>query len=355
MPGDPERNPDQSHSDNRVSLQSAHSSSEVAQAIQEGLDWAGIRPSRSERWAIKLNLTYPEYIPGVVNSPRFVEGLCQWARGAGVHLNFIEGDGGNGSYSAMDAFQANEVERFAKQYGMQITSISEKPWQWRDTPVAGQTVRLPYSPFFVRHDYDRLVTAPLFKTHVFTRVTLGMKNLWGCIPDSYRMYYHHLLTPGIVALYKELRPEIAIFDGIYGLRGNGPMDGEPLPLDVVMVAGSVPAGEVAALAAMGIPESAVEHLRLARADGLLPNPEDLAWQGGAPTEPLAAFTLRRTALNYASIGLSKLPRMQRLVYHSWLSRGIYTVVDRLRPASVQSRLVQAKREGRYHTTRFDRD
>lgn len=338
--------------ENRVTLQKARTPAEVARAVGAGLDWAGIRPASGDRWAIKLNLTYPEYIPGVVNSPRFVEGLCQWARDSGVRLNFVEGDGGNGSYSALDTFRANQVEAIAQRYDMRLSSLSEQPWEWRETVVGGRTVRLPYSPFFRRHEYDRFITAPLFKTHIFTRVTLGMKNLWGCIPDGYRMYYHHVLDPGIVALFKELQPDFTIVDGIFGLRGNGPMDGEALPLDVVMVAASVPAGEVAALLAMGIAEDEVGHLRVARAERLLPLPSQLVWNGGAPAQPLAAFTLRRTILNHASIALSRLPRLQRVVYHSRVSAGIYAVVDRLRPSSAQARLVKAKRENRYTTTPF---
>jgi uncharacterized protein (DUF362 family) len=336
----------------RVTLRRALTIGEVARAVGEGLDWAGISPAHGDRWVIKLNLTYPEYIPGVVNSPRFVEGLCQWGRDAGVRLNFIEGDGGNGSYSARDAFRANQVEAIAERYGMQLSSLSEEPWEWRDTEVAGQVVRLPYSPFFSRREYDRFVTAPLFKTHVFTRVTLGMKNLWGCIPDGYRMYYHHLLNRGIVALYKELQPDFTIVDGVYGLRGNGPMDGEALPLDVVMVAGSVPAGEIGALVAMGVAEDEVAHLTLARRERLLPMASQLIWSGGAPPQRLGEFTLQRTMLNYASIALSRLPRLQRIVYHSKVSTGIYAVVDRLRPHSAQSRLVEAKRQKRYTTTAF---
>jgi uncharacterized protein (DUF362 family) len=339
---------------NRVTLRAAKTASEVADAIAEGLDWAGIRTVPNESWAIKLNLTYPEYIPGVVNAPRFTEGLCLWANDTRVRLNFVEGDGGNGSYSALDAFRANHVEAIAKRFGMKISTLTEQPWEWRSTDVCGQVVRLPYSPFFRRREYDRFITTPIFKTHIFTRVTLGMKNLWGCIPDPYRMYYHDVLHSGIVALYKELRPDLTIVDGTYGLRGNGPMDGEPVPLDVVMVAGSVPAGEIAALIAMGISEVQVQHLRLARAEQLLPNMSELIWKDGVPLEPLAPFPLRRTILNHATIALSRLPRLQRVVYHSRISTGIYAVVDRFRPGSAQARLVRAKRENRYTTTTIDR-
>jgi uncharacterized protein (DUF362 family) len=325
----------------------AHNAETVALRLSEGLRGCGILPRPQEHWVVKLNLTYPEYIPGVVNTGVFIEGLCQWGRDSRVRLTFIEGDGGNGAYSAADTFDGNGVTLIARRYGMDTRSISETPWEWRETDVNAKSVKLPYSPFFRRREYDRLVSAPLFKTHIFTRVSLGMKNLWGCIPDPYRMYYHHVLDRGIVALFKELAPDFSIFDGIYGLRGNGPMDGEPIPLGIIMVASTVPAGEVAALKAMGIDEAEVTHLEVARKAGLLPQLTDLHWLGTSCDSPLSTFTLRRTVLNHASIVLARAPRLQRLIYHSALSRLIYPIVDRLRPGSAQARLVQGKRQGKY--------
>lgn len=218
----------------------------IAATIDAGLTGVGRIPARGERWIVKLNLTYPTYLPGVVNAPAFVEGLCQWASDRGVRLILIEGDGGNGSYSAQDTFDGNGVSQIAKKYEVGCVSISETPWEWRETKVAGKIIKLPYSPFFRRQDYDRFIVAPLFKNHIFTTVTLGMKNLWGCIPDAYRMYYHCHLDHGIVALCKELQPDFSIFDGLIAMRGRGPMEGHPLDMNAVMVSSNVGVGEAAA-------------------------------------------------------------------------------------------------------------
>jgi uncharacterized protein (DUF362 family) len=326
----------------------------VAEALARQLDWLGLRPSRSETWAVKLNLTYPRYLPGVVNSPAFVEGLCRWAREHAVRLNFVEGDGGNGAYSAEDTFAGNGISEIASRHGMATTSLSEEPWHWRETRVAGRLVRLPYSPFFQRRPYERFVTAPLFKNHIFTVVSLGMKNLWGCIPDAYRMYYHHLLHHGIVALCKELRPDFSIFDGLVALRGRGPMDGRPLQMNAVMAVDTVGAGEAAALRIMGIPLGQVRHLRLAHAEGLVPEKAQLEWREPPTAFERTDFRVKRSLLNRVSIGLSHFPSLQRVVYHSGLSDSIYGLVDLFRRGSATARLVRDKREGRYRSIPFDR-
>ena len=333
-----------------------HEPGAVAAAIDAGLQATGHLPADGELWSVKLNLTYPSYLRGVVNAPAFVEGLCQWAADAGVKLELVEGDGGNGSYSAKDTFEGNGVAEIASRYEAKCVSISETPWEWRETMVQGKSVRLPYSPYFRRKQYDRFVVAPLFKNHIFTNVTLGMKNLWGCIPDAYRMYYHHMLDRGIVALYKELLPDFAIFDGLIAMRGRGPMEGQPLDMNAIMVSKDVPSGEVAALRIMGVPIEQVRHLWIADSEGLLPKPSEIEWLSDPTPFERTDFVVKRTALNRMSILLGGSPGLQRLIYHSRLSPAIYGIVNRIRGDSAQSRLVRDKWAGRYQTTALaDRD
>lgn len=321
----------------------------IASAIEAGLTDVDRLPTYGEHWVIKLNLTYPTYLPGVVNAPAFVEGLCRWASDRGVRLSLIEGDGGNGSYSAQDTFDGNGVSQIAKKYGAKCVSISETPWEWRETQVADRAIRLPYSPFFKHRDFDRFITAPLFKNHIFTTVTLGMKNLWGCIPDAYRMYYHYQLDDGIVALCKELQPDFAIFDGLIAMRGRGPMEGQPLDMNVVMVSSNVGAGEAASLELMGIPLKSVRHLLIARDEGLLPLERQLIWLKDPTQFKRTDFILERTFLNHLTIQLGKLPSLQKVIYHSPLSAAIYYVVNRVRGESAQAKLLKAKWAGQYRS------
>ena len=320
---------------------------DVAARLATGIKAVGRWPRRGERWAVKLNLTYPTHLAGVVNAPAFVEGLCLLAADCGLQIEFVEGDGGNGTYSAEDTFAGNGVVATARRYGMRCVSMSEKPWDWRETTVLGKRVRLPYSPYFERREFDRLVTAPLFKNHIFTVVTLGMKNLWGCIPDAYRMYYHHVLDHGIVALYKELRPDFSIFDGLVAMRGRGPIDGTPLEMNTLMVSSDTPTGEIAALEIMGAPIHRVRHLELAREEGLLPAP--VQWLTDPSRFRRNDFVLERTWLNHLSIRVAAMPWLQRIIYHSALSPYLYRAVNRLRGDSAQTRLYRARHGGAFHS------
>jgi len=327
----------------------------IAEAIDNGVNGVGWTPSRGARWVVKLNLTYPTYLPGVVNAPEFVEGLCLWASNQEVDLVLIEGDSGNGSYSAEDTFESNGVAQIAARYGARCVSISEEPWEWRRTLVHGVEVVLPYSAFFTRKEYDVLATAPLFKNHIFTTVTLGMKNLWGCIPDAYRMYYHHQLDRGIVALQKELAVDLSIFDGLVGMRGRGPMEGHAIDLDLIMVAGSVGAGEVAALDIMGVDLGVVEHPKIAAREGLLPKLHEIVWLGDKDRHHRSDFKVERTCLNQLTIQLGRFPKLQKVIYHSALSPTIYRIVNHIRGESAQTRLLRDKWAGQYRTIDHETD
>jgi uncharacterized protein (DUF362 family) len=270
-----------------------------------------------------------------------------------VKIVLVEGDGGNGAYSTRDTFDGNGITATAGRYGMSTAVLSETPWEWRETAVGGRTVRLPYSPFFARREYDRFVSAPLFKNHIYTYVTLGMKNLWGCIPDAYRIFYHHVLDHGIVALMKELRPDFSIFDGLVATRGRGPIDGQPLDMNAVMTCSDVGAGEAAALHVMGVPLSKVRHLRIAAREGLMPGPDRVEWRSDPTPFVRDDFVVTRSVLNHLTVNLARSPRMQRLVYHSRLSSAIYAVVNRIRGESPQTKLSRDKQAGRFHNVPLD--
>jgi hypothetical protein len=105
-----------------------------------------------------------------------------------------------------------------------------------------------------------------------------------------------------------------------------------------MVAADVGTGEAAALSIMGIPLERVQHLRLAREEGMVPASTDVAWSADPTAFKGSDFTVRRSWLNWMSIGLAKLPACQRAIYHSGLSPAIYRLVNRLRPDSAQKDL-----------------
>ena len=74
-----------------------------------------------------------------------------------------------------------------------------------------------------------VISAPKLKTHMATTVTLGMKNLFGLLPDKFKAKYHARgISDVIVDINTVIKPALTIVDGFVGMEGRGPTDGTPI-------------------------------------------------------------------------------------------------------------------------------
>ncbi|MBU0595794.1 DUF362 domain-containing protein, partial [Candidatus Bipolaricaulota bacterium] len=128
-------------------------------------------------------------------------------------------------------------------------------------------------PCLLLDEVDLLVTMPVPKIHAMTGLTLGLKNQWGCIPDRMRLRNHHLFDQAIVAINAALLP-VVVADGEYFLDENGPMDGTPVAMDLVIAGNNVFAFDRVVAELMNWDWASVPHFRAAARAGLLPR--DLA-------------------------------------------------------------------------------
>lgn len=80
---------------------------------------------------------------------------------------------------------------------------------------------------------DLLVSMPKLKTHHWAGVTLSLKNMFGLIPGAVYGWPKNILHwAGIHESILDINstlptPQFAIVDGIIGMEGNGPIQGEP--------------------------------------------------------------------------------------------------------------------------------
>jgi uncharacterized protein (DUF362 family)/NAD-dependent dihydropyrimidine dehydrogenase PreA subunit len=87
---------------------------------------------------------------------------------------------------------------------------------------------------------DGLVSISKLKTHALTRMTGAIKNQFGCIPGPRKAEYHSVLPNALqfskmlVDLNLLLKPRIYIMDGIMAMEGNGPRNGNPRRMNVLL-------------------------------------------------------------------------------------------------------------------------
>ena len=113
---------------------------------------------------------------------------------------------------------------------------------------------------------DLIVSLAKMKTHHWAGATLSMKNFFGLVPGS--MYgwpkneLHQVgIDESIVELNRIFRRNFAIVDGIVGMEGNGPIQGTPKPVGVLVMGSDLPAVDATCCRIMGIDPTRVEYLQ----------------------------------------------------------------------------------------------
>src|SRR5258708_10124756 len=116
---------------------------------------------------------------------------------------------------------------------------------------------------------DLIVSLAKMKTHHWAGATLSMKNLFGLVPGSiYGWPTHELHTvrtsASLVELTRIFGPKsFALVDGITGMEGNGPIQGTPKAVGVMVMGSDLPAVDATCCRIMGIDPARVEYLQRA--------------------------------------------------------------------------------------------
>ena len=89
-------------------------------------------------------------------------------------------------------------------------------------------------------DADVVINLPKVKSHMQLTLTMGVKNLFGCVPGKMKAWWHmeagkdaNRFGEMIVETAKAIAPDLTIIDGIIGHEGNGPSGGEPRELGIL--------------------------------------------------------------------------------------------------------------------------
>ena len=119
---------------------------------------------------------------------------------------------------------------------------------------------------------DFLVSIAKLKTHHWAGVTLSLKNMFGIVPGSCYGWPKNVLhwagiDNSILDINAVARPDFAIIDGIWGMEGNGPIQGTPKQAGVLIFGDDPVAVDATACRVMGLVPEKVTYL--ARAGTLL--------------------------------------------------------------------------------------
>ncbi|MFO0879190.1 MAG: DUF362 domain-containing protein [Gemmataceae bacterium] len=117
-------------------------------------------------------------------------------------------------------------------------------------------------------DADVLISLPKLKTHHWAVATLSLKNLFGTLPGiCYGWPKNELHWRGIdnsiVDIAATRTPDLAIVDGIIGMEGDGPLNGTPKPMGVLIMGTDLVAVDATCCRLMQLDPTRVGYLVLA--------------------------------------------------------------------------------------------
>jgi len=122
---------------------------------------------------------------------------------------------------------------------------------------------------------DFLINLPKLKTHTQMLLTLGVKNLYGCIVGLRKPEWHlragidrEMFARLLVRIYRAVQPEITILDGILAMEGQGPgKSGKPREVGVVIGSNDAVALDSAVCAMLGLNPHQLLTNRMAHESG----------------------------------------------------------------------------------------
>lgn len=129
---------------------------------------------------------------------------------------------------------------------------------------------------------DVVINLPKVKSHVQLTMTLGVKNLFGCVPGKMKAWWHMEAGKDVkrfgemlVETAQTISPNLTIVDGIIGHEGNGPSGGEPRSLGILAAAADVFALDRAVLEILQVNPEIVPTMAAAMRLGYCPDWEDI--------------------------------------------------------------------------------
>ena len=254
---------------------------DVKAAVEEALELLGglkrfIR--RGGRYLLKPNLfTTKRAEEGATTDMRIVLSLAELLRETGAE-GFVGECPAMAAYTQPDVvFEGLGVRRLCEEAVVELRVLD------RERPIrvevpGGVVLREAWFPESALKA-DGVINIPKLKTHVLTKLTCAVKNLFG-LQQGGSKARHHVATRNdperfshlLLDLYAAIRGRVLlnVVDAIVGMEGEGPGSGDPVKLGLIIAGDDAVAVDMVCTALIGWDPMEVGTNRLASERGLGP-------------------------------------------------------------------------------------
>lgn len=207
---------------------------------------------KGSRVLIKPNLLAPSRPEdAIVTHPLVVKAVVEYVIENGGRAQISDSPGMGGLEKVLNesgftkALKHLEVE--TKEFGESVAIDVGEPF--RKIEIAKDAL-----------ETDLLINVPKLKTHVQMRMTLGVKNLFGCIVGLRKPEWHlragvnrDLFSTLLVKIHHAIKPTVTVLDGILAMEGDGPgRSGIPRELGIIAASNDTYALDISICRVLGI-------------------------------------------------------------------------------------------------------
>jgi uncharacterized protein (DUF362 family)/Pyruvate/2-oxoacid:ferredoxin oxidoreductase delta subunit len=244
--------------------------SEVLDALRRSIHLVGgVDVKRGSRVLLKPNLLLGKPPEKAVNThPAVLKGIIRIVREKGG-IPFVGDSPAIGS--CLSAAQKAGVRQVAEEAHCPIVEFNR--------PVVCSS---PDGARFRQLEIDRsvleadlVINLPKWKTHGMVLLTLGVKNMFGCVSGPRKALCHlkagedrKLFSRMLVDVYRRVGPCLTVLDGVVGMEGNGPASGRPVHLGLMMAGSNAFAVDQIVCDLLKIPRRSVPTNLVALEDGI---------------------------------------------------------------------------------------
>lgn len=204
-------------------------------------------------------------------NPEVLRGLIRFFKDREAGQIFV-GDGALTGIDVWEALESAGITEVCREEGAILVNLDDCDPVDKAIPGGIMVNKLRFSS--LAFEADIVVSVPVIKTHMYTGVTLSIKNMKGCLLKREKMILHRIDKPcpdeskgrgldwGIADMASVLLPDYAVLDGTTCMEGFGPGAGTQIDLDLVVASKDPTAADYVGVMLMGLPGDAIAHLNL---------------------------------------------------------------------------------------------
>lgn len=219
-----------------------------------------------ERVLIKVNfITTKNWETGATTDPMVVEALVHRLRELGKEAIIVESDAQ--TTNADKAWVASGMNKLGERLDVPFINMRHAD-EKVELEVPGGRVLKKIKVAKIATE-SAIISAAKLKTHMGTKVTLGLKNMFGMLTTKFKGQFHiRGIDKVIHDINKTIPPQVTVIDGFIAMEGRGPVHGNPVKMDTIIASIDPVAADAIGSRVMGFEPKEIDHIRWSHESGI---------------------------------------------------------------------------------------